>query len=1021
MRPLRLQLSAFGPYAGEQVVDFSQLNGRSFFLIHGATGAGKTTLLDALCFALYGVSSGLERQAKALRSDLADPNLPTAVTFDFALGNEVYRVHRAPEQERPKKRGPGMTALPAQATLWRRTGAAEGQADGTVVASRWDKVTEAVERLIGLHSDQFRQVILIPQGEFRQLLTASSKERQEILEVLFQAAAYRRIEEALKESAREVSDQLKDAERRRQILLEQAAAKAVEEIEARKLEKSGLLDSSRGQRQALEARELEVHHRVLQARQVLEKIRERDEALLALQALEKHRGEFEAARKELERARQASLLLEAEANLKYRAEEARDAAGRLEKLEGGREELRQEKRKAGERLAGEEIRTKEREEARREIHRLEELAAKAGDLERLRASCRELEASVRQLAEDRDRAQKALLDGEVGLEKKKAELVQAEKTALGLESHKAALEEARRRLGLRRRLEEARGELKPAQEKLAAARSREEAAERAFREARGRLELLKRAWEEGQAAILARQLEAGKPCPVCGSPHHPAPAAGGQDLPSEAALKKGEEELAALESDREARRRAPQELQTRLDRLLAEAAALEQSLGAAAAADLAALERQVRELEGAVKAAEEALVSAASSKIEIERLKREQIQQKSSLEESGGRLQAKEAETLRAQAVLEEREGELPEGLRSLETLSQAKSQAEQRSEGLEKALQAAQREAKKAGEDLAASEATCREAKGRAEEAERRLAQTRADFDARREQAGFADFSSYEAARRSPPEIARLEESIQRYFQNLHAAGERAQRAREAAGGLAAPDLEGLEREEKKLKEETAGLHQREAALLEQLKQIDQWLNELKKNQGQLEALERRYQAVGGLAEVANGKNPQGITFQRFVLAAMLDDVLIAASERLRLMSRGRFTLQRALERADQRAAFGLDLEVFDAYTGTARGVATLSGGESFLASLSLALGLADAVQSYSGGTYLETLFIDEGFGTLDPESLELALRALIDLQKGGRLVGIISHVPELKERIDARLEVMPGKKGSTARFVVG
>jgi len=177
----------------------------------------------------------------------------------------------------------------------------------------------------------------------------------------------------------------------------------------------------------------------------------------------------------------------------------------------------------------------------------------------------------------------------------------------------------------------------------------------------------------------------------------------------------------------------------------------------------------------------------------------------------------------------------------------------------------------------------------------------------------------------------------------------------------------------------------------------------------------------LGHIADVANGKNALGITFQRFVQISLLDDVLLAASKRLKIMSKGRFYLRRAAERVDRRTTGGLDLVVDDAYTGKTRPVATLSGGESFLASLSLALGLADVVQSYAGGVRLDTIFIDEGFGSLDSESLDLALRSLIDLQEGGRLVAIISHVEDLKERIDARLEVTASRTGSSARFVIG
>jgi len=232
---------------------------------------------------------------------------------------------------------------------------------------------------------------------------------------------------------------------------------------------------------------------------------------------------------------------------------------------------------------------------------------------------------------------------------------------------------------------------------------------------------------------------------------------------------------------------------------------------------------------------------------------------------------------------------------------------------------------------------------------------------------------------------------------------------------------MEALEQAAAGAKEELAGTLREEATLKESLKRIDSGLAAHEKFSREVHSLEERYTVVGKLAEVAGGTNKDGITFQRFVLAALLDDVLATASKRLHLMSNGRFHLQRVKDRTDRRMAGGLDLEVHDSYTGTARPASSLSGGESFLASLSLALGLADVVQSYAGGMYLETIFVDEGFGSLDDEALDQALRALIDLQQTGRLVGIISHVRDLRERIDTRLEVTADRRGSKARFVVG
>jgi DNA repair protein SbcC/Rad50 len=245
-------------------------------------------------------------------------------------------------------------------------------------------------------------------------------------------------------------------------------------------------------------------------------------------------------------------------------------------------------------------------------------------------------------------------------------------------------------------------------------------------------------------------------------------------------------------------------------------------------------------------------------------------------------------------------------------------------------------------------------------------------------------------------------------------------ERAQQAARDLMAPDIEELDKAFQKAKDNLEGGIKAETALNEQFKQLNGWLEGLRKVVHELESLEAHYAVTGRIADVANGRNHSGMTFQRFVLAALLDDVLIAASERLKLMSKGRFHLQRTTVRGDRRAAAGLDLEVYDTYTGTTRPVNTLSGGESFLASLALALGLADVVQAYAGGIRLDTIFVDEGFGSLDPEALDLAFRALVDLQHGGRLVGIISHVPELKERIDVRLEVTRTQRGSLASFVV-
>jgi exonuclease SbcC len=326
-----------------------------------------------------------------------------------------------------------------------------------------------------------------------------------------------------------------------------------------------------------------------------------------------------------------------------------------------------------------------------------------------------------------------------------------------------------------------------------------------------------------------------------------------------------------------------------------------------------------------------------------------------------------------------------------------------------------------KAGELAVQAQAVARELARTAKRASELYQEQRATFVAALAGAQFESEEQFIAARAAGGELDALEAELERYAADLAGAVDRLERARQ--GTVDVPEVIDLARVETDSRAASEARDQGTAAA----GRLEQRLHELKKVSETIEKLDRetdqlrsRYAVVGRVAEVAAGKgaNTRGIPFQRFVLAALLDDVLVAASARLRIMSNHRYVLRRSEERGSRVRTTGLELVVFDAYTGQDRPVATLSGGEGFLASLALALGLSDVVQSYSGGIRLDTIFVDEGFGTLDPESLDLAMRALTDLQIGGRLVGVISHVPDLRERIGARLEVLAASDGSHTRF---
>ena len=285
---------------------------------------------------------------------------------------------------------------------------------------------------------------------------------------------------------------------------------------------------------------------------------------------------------------------------------------------------------------------------------------------------------------------------------------------------------------------------------------------------------------------------------------------------------------------------------------------------------------------------------------------------------------------------------------------------------------------------------------------------------------AGFDSEEAYREAKLEPPAISVLAAEVERFSTALGAAKERAARAVKASPSTDVPDVAALDARVQALDADVEEKSEEQGEATERLRRLVAIIDALAALAVRRQRAQAEFGCVAHVSEIVNGQNPHGITLHRYVLGALLDDVLVAASQRLRSMTSGRFDLERERVREDARRAAGLDLVVLDSYTGTSRPVNTLSGGEGFMASLALALGLADVVQSYAAGIRLETIFVDEGFGTLDEEAMDKALETLMKLGEGGRLVGIISHVPELRSRIDARLEVLPTEKGSEARFVM-
>lgn len=1023
MRPIRLAMQAFGPYPGLEVVDFRSLGGRRFFLIHGPTGSGKTTVLDGICYALYGKSSGAERDVRDMRSHHSPDDLPTQVVFDFSVGRESYRVWRRPEQEAPGRRTP----LRADATLWQRTGMGDDSTDGSVIATGLTRVTNEIEELLGFEADQFRQVVLLPQGQFREALTADSAKRQQILEILFGTEAYRYTELALKEKASGLADALKRLKDRRETLLKAADAQSLEQLQSTfEVERARLGQARKAERAASEAADAAAQA-LSRMRQDAEKLSEARAAAQAVAGLESQALEFDAMEDKLDRARRAASCAGAEALLDQARQEEkakRDAAGQAQKDLSEAESVA---RAASEKAAMEHSpeRAEQRKQLETRLVTLESLAPRVAEIDKAREAV--VEAGKADTKARDSAVAAAARKNEVWSELAKARAEWNEAQACGAElplwesrvsEMNAALKRAERRAQLEHDMAQ------KADVAVRAQQSVDEAAGR-LELARRRATLLRDTWLASQAVALAAALEPGAPCPVCGSTSHPSPAheagvGGDGQAPSQKDLRSADTAVTTAASE-----------WSRLSKAASEALQQEASVRGQLAelsaddCDSGNLHSQLRDAEKRLEAAETATRRAQQLGEVIGRF--EQQLTAAELQAAEAEATSREAASLlaAARATLGEKELSVPVDLRSPAALEAAQAKARTELDELVGALESAERGCQEAERALAGVQARAAAAAEALEGAIRNVQARSLELEFKAAQAGFTSVDEYRASRMADDVARELEQGIEQFHRELHAARERLARAAGEAAGIAEPDLIAAEANctelalaAKKAMEDRIGLSNR-------IDQMRRQLDDLDKLACEMQEVEEEHAVIARVSDVANGRghrNRLGMTFERFVLASMLDQVTEAATQRLQVMSRGRYALRRTMDRLTSRSAAGLGLEVFDAYTGRERGVTTLSGGEGFMASLSLALGLADVVQSYAGGIRLDTIFVDEGFGTLDPESLDLAIDTLVELQReGGRLVGVISHVPELVERIDARLEISMTDRGSKSRFVVG
>src|SRR6056297_917292 len=1032
MKPIKLTMEGFGPYGNKEVIDFTKLESNTLFLITGATGSGKTTIFDAISYALYGEGSGENREAKDFISQFSDLDTTTQVELIFELKGQEYKIRRVPEQLRYKKVGDGTTT---QSTV------AELEILGkNLNFSGIKDVNDKVNEIIGLDSDQFSQIMMIPQGEFRKMLVAESKEREKILQKLFDTTLYENIQQRFRNSEKEMRNEIES----RESLLRQAAGRteykddekmneylSVEYYNYSSMFKltENLIKNDEKNVEKLKVENIEYKNKfkketdkLVKAKKTNEKIEEKEKLKKDLKKEKEKEDHIKFQEEKVEKGKKYLEIKPFEENyndkkkdIKKQEKQQKETKERKEKIDEKFKELKKENEEVNSKEYLHEI-EKTKEDIKEKKNILPKIKEKKEITENLKESKKQndklleelksLEKDLTRYKEENKKIDKnfeSLIELKDKLNTKENKAVEIKKDIKIKNSIKISQEEIKNIQGKIKEIIEEKNQLQKNQENKT----------KDYKD-------IRESYFSNMGAILAKELKDGQACPVCGSKEHVEKAEfQGEDITKkdldklEKEVGKITSEINKLENEETSLKQKIKGIKENIENYSKDLKNTEDSL-----VELQKQEKEINiEILSINKNVEE-VAKQRKKKKKLEKLIEELVQEK---EEKSKLLKDIELNITKFQTQIEEINKSL-EGKENqkgililIQKLEEKLKDKENKKENINKKYTEIKEEKIRLDEKFKSIEANI-------EKLEKETLQKDKLFIDKIKEEGLKDKDEYIKSVLEKENIKKIEEEIKTYKENIKILQIDIKKLDKETKNLEVVDLEKIKRNISQIEEKITQSSKAITNLETKIRKSKELIKELKSSYKKIEEMKKKHSKYSYLSGLVNGRGENGmdkLSLERFVQIEFFEDIINAANQRLKKMTEDRYYMKRA-EEYTRRRQIGLDLDVFDSYTGKTRSVKTLSGGESFKASLSLALGLSDVVQSYSGGVQLDTIFIDEGFGSLDPESLENSINCLVDIQQKGRLVGIISHVEELKERIDTRLEVISTNRGSTTQFVV-